>query len=419
MKLLFTLLLPVLLSISTNAQFLDNHSIESIEDKFTFQKHSKILELQAEIRSPFLLDSAYAYILPTEQLVQKFYYSFNDLGSSLGYYILGFELSSNDWENQFKIEYERDINDQIITLFSYNANPITFDWEGDSRWDYTWDTNGNNIESIYSQWNDFTSSFVNSFKWEYNFDGNNMQIDTYTSIWDPNMNDWTNLEYTTYTNDSNGNVIEEIIQYWSSSNSIYTNYLKWIYEYDTDQNLISKIYQEWDQVDSIWENKYKLDYVFENGRLTNYYNSNWVNLPSGFQWLAHYQTQYTFDSYGNNYQDINSEYNFDNEMWEETFRYDYFYTDLETTVQTLDDTNLTCHLQNPIQTGEIINCQGLDVYTNYNLLLFDVSGKVLLKKTFQGDVEFELPYFLESGIYFMNVIENGELVLKEKVVIVD
>lgn len=417
MKLLFTLLLPVLLSISTNAQFLDNHSIESIEDKFSFQKNYKNSVLQAKIRSPFILDSAYVYLLPTEQLVQKFHYSFNDLGSSLGYYILGFELSTNDWENQFKIEYERDINDQIITLFNYNVNPNTFDWEEFLRFDYTWDANGNNIVSTYSQWNDVTSSFINNLKWEYNFDGSNLQIDSYTSIW--YMNDWTNHEYTTYTNDSDGNLSEEILQYWSSADGIYKNYLKWIYEYDTDQNLISKIYQDWDQVDSIWENTIKLDYIFENGRLTNYYNSSWVNSPSGFQWLAHYQTQYTFDSYGNNYQDFNSEYNFDNEMWEETLRFDYFYTDLETTVQTLEDISLTCHLQNPIQPGQIINCQDLDVSKNYTLILFDVSGKVLLEKSFKGDVEIVLPSFLESGMYFMNVLEDGRLVLKEKVVVID
>ena len=67
----------------------------------------------------------------------------------------------------------------------------------------------------------------------------------------------------------------------------------------------------------------------------------------------------------------------------------------------------------------MINCQDLDFGKNYNLMLFDIYGKVLLEKNFKGDVTIELPSALESGMYFMNVLEEEKLVLKEKMIIVD
>jgi hypothetical protein len=417
MKQLFTLLTLLLLTFNFNAQDFDHLSPESIEDLFILENQPNSSITQVDLRSPFGLDSAYFYILPADELSQKRYFTYNDLGSTMSHSTIRLNTSNNVWENYRKLEYVRDAND-IITVFTYFiADPNTLEWVADYRYDYTIDANGNRIQSVQSDWNSTTASFDDNLKWEYNFDTDNILIDRYISIWNANINDWGNFQYSTYTYDSDGKPLEEILQIWLLNT--YNNNSKRVYEYDLDQNLISITYHNWDAVFLIWVNNLKVDFIYVNDILVAEYTYSWLELPSGFDWANDKLTQFSYDGNGNKTEDRYSVYNFDNEIWEGNRRWVYNYSDLETSTQTLKNTSLTCYLQNPLRTGEMINCQDLDWNKNYHLLLFNVSGKVLLEKSFQGDLEIELPSNLRNGMYFMNVLEEGRLVLKEKVVVID
>lgn len=417
MKQLFTLLTLLLIAFNFNAQDFDNLSPESIEDFFLLENQPNHSATQVDLRSPFRLDSAYFYPLPDDVLEQKRYYTYNDLGSLLSYYTLRLNTSNNVWENYRKVEYVRDANDNITQNTNFVADQNTFDWVPNYKFDYTIDANGNHIGSLLSNWNTTSSTFVNNLKWEYNLDADNILIDEYIYNWNVNNSDWDNSQYTEFTYDADGKLLEEVTQVWLLN--VYNNYLKITYEYNMDNNLIRKTYLNWDPVYLIWDNLSKIEFINIDDVLVAQYGFLWAELPNGFDWANNTLTQFSHDGNGNITQALYSEYNFDNEMWEENRRWVYFYSDFDTPTKTPENTSLTCYLQNPIRTGEIINCQDLDWSKNYNLMLFDVSGKVLLEKNFRGDAKLELPSFLKSGMYFMNVMEEGKLVLKEKIVVID
>ncbi len=417
MKQLFTFLTFLFLFFNIQAQDFDNLSPKNIEELFFLENQMNSSPTQVELRNTFVVDSAHFYPLPLDELTQRRFYTYNDLGSTLSYYILRLNTSSNVWENYRKGEYVRDANDEIIVFTYFVVDPNTLEWVPDYKFDYTFDANGNRIQSLQSNWNTATSTFDQYLKWEYNFDTDNVLIDQYESIWNVNNNDWGNVQYSEYIYDSDGKLIEEIIQFWLLNT--YTNNSKRIYEYDMEENLIKTTYQNWDPVFLTWVNNIKIDYIFVNDIVVAQYQYIWAELPSGFDWANQKLTQFSHDGNGNITQELFSEYNFDNEMWEEIRRWVYFFSDFDTPTETPEDTNITCYLQNPIRTGELINCQDLNQSKNYSLMLFDISGKLLLEKNFQGNIEIGLPSFFESGLYFMNMMEEGRLVLKKKLVVID
>jgi len=424
MKQLFTFLLFLLLTLNINAQSLgifsidelDNLSPTEIEDQLFFQNRPNNSPTQVNLRTDFQLDSAYFYPLPEDVLNQKRYYSYNNLGSNLGHHTLRLNTITNVWENYRKVEDVRNADDQIITSTSFVADANTLEWVANNKFEYTLDANGNISQSIYSLWNTTTSSFDNKNRWEYTYDSDDVLITRHSYTWDAN-NDWAHTLLTNFTYDSNGNTTEQLTQIWLIN--IYNNYARQTYEYDSEQSLTKLTFQDWDPVYLTWINDFRFDYVIVNDVRVAEYVQDWIDPGTGFDWLSTSLVQYSHDANGNENQLLYSIYNFDNEMWEEYQRWTFFHSYLNSSTYTPGNTSLTCYLQNPIHTSEIINCQDLNLNKNYNLILFDLSGKVLLEKNFKGDIQIELPSTLESGMYFMNVLEDGKLVLKEKVVIVD
>ena len=49
--------------------------------------------------------------------------------------------------------------------------------------------------------------------------------------------------------------------------------------------------------------------------------------------------------------------------------------------------------------------------------IFDLFGRILLEKSFTREGEIQLPQQLQCGIYFMNVMNDGELAWREKIIV--
>lgn len=426
MKQHFTLLLLLFFSLNINAQNISDYTYDELKNlspeilqKLTFSKNpTPASSIQANQRTEYQLDSAYFFPLPDDVVEQKRYYNYNSLGSGIGNYTLRWNSSNNVWENYRKFDIGRDMNDQIISFTFFEANPSSLEWEVDTKVEYTLDNNGNPTQAIQLLWDEVSSSFVNTLRWEYNYNADTLIESRYSYVWDLGTSDWNNSLLTTYTYDSNKNVTEELTQIWLLN--VYNNNSKRLYEYDTLQNRVRQTFQFWDEVFLVWNDNFRYNYIYVNDLFVARYTQLWADQGFGLDWVSSAVHQYSHDAAGNRTQDLYSEYNFDNEMWEENWRWEFYFSEFDPThISTVEETTLNCIFQNPIRTGEIINCQDLTLDKKYNLIFFDLSGKILLEKNFQGDVDIELPSFLKSGVYFMNVLEEGGLVRKEKIVVID
>lgn len=111
-------------------------------------------------------------------------------------------------------------------------------------------------------------------------------------------------------------------------------------------------------------------------------------------------------------------YDANSDSWNDSRRWVYFFSIYVSTENPLAS-SLSCLYENPIKAGQLINCQDLESNQEYQIYLFDLSGRVLLEKSFVGESEIRLPLQIEDGVYFLNVMTDGELAMREKIVIMN
>jgi len=415
MKKLFTLFtFTLFFTLSAHAQSFSNLPTDIAD----FLKNNPLPEspvkaLQAELRNLFQLDSVLLYSHDEFQdstlgNVQRFTYDIK--GRTTGYTAL------NIFENEIKREYTYDDNDNLLTDYTYELNDSI--WTNFSRRTNTYDAENNLILTIYEQIPFGQDTIQNKSKTSFTFNTDGNIISSILESWDEDLNEWVNDNRSFYSYDSEGKQTNETTESWNSVVGEYRLSSKLDSEYDALGQLIYELRQNYNFSDSSWINLIQESYTYDAfGNLIRATGDYW---PSG-AWEPVYKVDRYFDVFNNLTLDRTFVLNplFNNEVLLAGSRA-YFYSELETSTNELAEVSpLSCQLQNPLSSNNAIICEDGGLNAAYQISIFDISGKIVLEKFFEGNTNFNLPSSLETGMYFMNVWSAGEIVFREKIVVTD
>ena len=248
------------------------------------------------------------------QDAQKTTYSYNAQGA------LKEEISqkydaNHGWQNDTKVTYVFDTNQNLTVMSMYNWK--NGQWDGFVKSEAKYNADNNITETTTYKmesgvWQRFmkSTSTYNSDKlpeqskmqmwmnnaWmdfmrtSYSYDAQNNRVEDLSEMW-MGIN-WNKTERVTYRYDSNGNEIEVIHQMWN--NTDWENQTKTTTEYDANGNETKEIHFNWNG--SSWEKeKQFLTSTNSNGQKTEYQTQVWNNNA----WQNTYHTLSEYDANGN------------------------------------------------------------------------------------------------------------------------
>ena len=415
MKQFFTLL-ALLCTTTFFAQTDLSQLPEHVQQILDFDKQQReLISNQATIRNNFGIDSAYQYIYPSDEVNIRKYFTYNDIGLIMSSETIIFNPATNDWEYTVKSEIVRNADNLISQITNWEYG--TSDWELDSKNLFTYDAQGNQIDEIDQNWNSSSQVFVNSSRLKDTFDLDNNRLQSDLFFWQ--NGDWSTTGRRLYNYDANnGLLLEEVREDFSVLNNSFTPFFKMTYAYDNNNLVNERVSESFDWNYGVWSNEQKEEFFYDNdGNLSSLYYYNWEETAATPDWVFDEFIAYTYSD-GNKVEDFHRVYDVNSDTWNDTRKWVYFFS-IATSIKTplASTATVSCLFQNPIQTGEIISCQDLESNKDYQILLFDVSGRVLLEKTFTGESKIHLPKQMQRGVYFMNIKQEGKLVLNKKIIV--
>lgn len=219
-------------------------------------------------------------------------------------------------------------------------------WEHQAKHTRHYNEIGNILEHII-QIPDSKNNWVNKYKIVYSYNEKELQTEITTSVW--NNDQWnysTNLEIIYYDNDL---IKERNFQLFKNDN--WENDVQFAYEYSGSGKILLEIFSRW--VDNFWEPYTKLIYYYDTldlnyeilnirfldsvwvnyGRTLNFYDDNSLITKTSLfgwdiskeEWFYYEQNLFKYDNQKRLIEWINQQG--DNDIWYNTFRETYEYTD--------------------------------------------------------------------------------------------
>lgn len=104
--------------------------------------------------------------------------------------------------------------------------------------------------------------------------------------------------------------------------------------------------------------------------------------------------------------------------WVASFDYDVYYFVIQPSAVEDTAAATTCHCSypNPYRAGQQALCEGLQSGQRYNLQVFDLTGRPVYARSFDGAEGWSIQQYLPSGLYVAVVTLDGQLMGSHKVV---
>ena len=165
---------------------------------------------------------------------------------------------------------------------------------------------------------------------------------------------------------------------WDKDLNIWRKHRLKVYIFDENGSNSAIVLHNWNEELGAWEKKNRTLFIRDENRLVQVIKQKWVEMPSDL----------TVD---------------ENEL-------------LESSELAL----CNCTFPNPYAFGEKISCHKFLENSNTDIHIFDLNGKeVFTTPFFDSDIYFQLNGDLISGIYFLVIQEDNNVLLREKLVIQD
>lgn len=383
-------------------------------------------------------------------------------------------LFSNDGvrpysESQFfQEQYLRD-STYIFSLSDDGAAAELPEWEVAERSIYEYNNNGQVTTRILSSWDEqvWTPSILHTYsynerselvntlksvwnvplqKWEqwernrffYNFFGAEYESRTYQ--WQDGS--WVPISRELKTYDHEQNLTSEVIYNWNLLSDDWKPTMRMLFTYDEDNQMSEETVQTWNPETAKWENQRTSNFVYNgDNHLVETLGSIWNKGLEMFTpeviTLLDYNDQGMPEAtesiaLGESGQEgltlMNAEYNdqgvldqvFTNH-WDETsdswepYRYEEHYWSRYLTGNINATTgDIACQFVNPYEMGMPWYCNSLKEDLQYDVLVYDLLGRLYFQTQFQGGHSFNIRGAIPPGLY-MVVIQGGLDVHTEKV----
>ncbi len=327
-----------------------------------------------------------------------------------------YNLGADEWEYFEKTAYSYDGNgneiERIIYLRTfdqweaYKKEEYTYDsdnkltsktysyWDG-SQWilsyrdEYSYDTNDNLTLAELNAWDGY--SFVYPlYKETYSYDVNNNLIEEIGEGYEEDIGSFQNTVRRTYSYDANNRLIERLISFWD----IYS--LTWFapsnkteYSYDSDNNRMLAHYFEWDFNQSVWVNDFRYFYAYDNTL-----NYNDLFLPNGF---TEPEFKHKRDTY------LEEAWNVTTEQWNTSERGTYYYSGDVLNIENIVEAGIQV-FPNPAQEYVVFDLANSSKPARIEL--YDAQGKLADNQVLTNN-QIVISH-LNSGVYFYQLFHAGE-----------
>jgi len=311
----------------------------------------------------------------------------------------GWDYISGEWQNMGQYTYSYDAFGNRIQFTRMLWNNETSDWKNHIQYLYTYNNNNTKIEDLWQYWNDDIEEWYYSLKKTYVYDANNNIISEYIKQWNFETEEWDNHGLTSYTFDESGNQTLMLNQSWNKGLESWVGVYNHITEYDENGNKTLKRNQLWDDFEGVWDNTSQEIFEYdENDNLTQHIKQNWNR--SDNNWENFSQDFYIYDENNNITQHIDYYWNNDNAEWNIQDKYDYFWSEYNTTeILDINSTDFKLYPNPATNKMTILTNNKTPIY-NFNI--FSISGKFIKSGILNMNNEVNITN-LKSGIYFINI----------------
>lgn len=371
----------------------------------------RYLEYGSIASSNFLKDSTYVFKDENGSwnLVNRLTYKHDLQGNEMER--LESEFIHNAWVNQLRVEkaYDSSQNLTYERISVWDQKHET--WGFHEKKDFFYNTvdyleteivqirEGNLWEqdkkNEYAYYEDYNVQSISEFEWE-----------SETQEWKPTER--TLFEYT-----ESDNVDREIIQVWDDSLNTWLNSVSKDYTYDEDDNLISSTRSNWSALEQSWVDISMISLIYnDKGQVQG---TRQIDLsPSSAQNLVSQDVSY--DEQGNPGETIISNWNPDEEEWQNVTKKVHFWSENLTGNLSSSSDQIVCSFMNPYFLGLMWKCSSLKDDILYTVEVRDLWGRSFFADQFMGNRAFRIDGNIPPGVYIV-IIRGGLDVHTEKVII--
>lgn len=285
------------------------------------------------------------------------------------------EEANYDWDNgtgawigDRKYIYEYSTSGNLIKETRMNYSTVISDWEYYWKEDFTYNTGDTLVRETNWEWDEQVYNWIEYSKREYEYGNNPIMYQSISYSWEIATSSWEPSYKHTFILAADTSSGESIDYYWT--NNLWKPTEKDNYVYDVNFNITSVVETIWDEALNKWENEYWLELTHDLS-----YAIEDIMIPPGYE--LGYMT--------NNMITENVEYNWNIGLqeWELEMNAVYYYSEhLVSGNQEVLQKSRVQIFPNP--SNETIQISSMKNITSGIIEIFDISGKPVLKQTFDN-----------------------------------
>ena len=346
----------------------DEMDFNPIQRVSVMKSHSFQSEMdnQSDNGITYRLDGSTDVYVGSEDLTNKYTRSYNENGDQILYIVYDWNTDSQSFipNRKYEYSYDENGNQNLILTYTWNTDSqsfipnvkyeysydengnlnlqIDYTWNTDSqsfipnqKREYTFGENGNRTSLVYFSWSSDSQSLLPYQKYEYSFDDLNREIINIRYLFDSNSESFIPSDKYEYSYDENGFKTSSSFG-WNSVLEIFILSINETLEYD-EQGRVSflKVYQ-YDICNEVKTKKNQYQYIYDDeldGRTTrqftkdsngdfifqydfgSFYDENGLLVrqfgilnPDLYSTSSNFSTEYSYDSEGNNIEEIRSKW---------------------------------------------------------------------------------------------------------------
>ena len=403
------------------------------------------------------------------------HFHYNDNGKTDTTSSMVYDQIHHRYNSGSKSIYTYNVSGQNIEIINQVLDTVTSSWKNQSSDQFTFDAGNHITEVIHQDWVTGLNDWVNSIKSDYSFDGSGYATGTLEYIWDNAGSTWVYHLRGTFTNNASGYPVTELHEIWDAGASSWENLERETYQYNPDNQVTQYLDEDWDDALLNWVNYSKDTYsYYSNGNQDEYTGYFWnpislsfmdVNYirsdSSGYEleyysksidWTTYQYTDgykyiYTYNTFHNTDQileqslnvvslawydfsrrqdtydanqnctvELDQNYDTLSLAWTNTYKQDHFYS-YSSGIHGIPGTSEYCYFSNPAEAGERIVCPNLMAGKTYFIYLDDLQGRRVYTTNIHPGESFTVPGDLASGMYMMQLLEDGKIIAAGKLII--
>lgn len=356
------------------------------------------------------------------------------------------DTATGTWVNTIRNQYTFSATLQMTELLVQMWNLGTGSWDNSQKTEYTYDPSGFSTGNITYTWVPSTAQWQPEKQVIQVSNASGQVLSLLYKLWNVPTSGWQNSEQTTYQYYPSGPVSDILDQLWNTSSSAWRDNWKDHYTYYQNNMQKARNSWQWNPLGSVWMDTwyslndslgynleyfsktvdpntytylfgYRYLYSYNTGHQLEEYENQSLETASG-NWVPSGKRIFTYDPNGNNTVQLDQVYNQGGGTWDNFFKLENFFSIFTGLSQ---ETLNSCHclFANPMTKGQNIHCFIPGGKGSYLVSWINLNGQTMGSRYFREGETLMAPENLPSGIYLMQVLENGKLLQQYKIVLRD